>query len=286
MNKVYSEDERRWRIIAFKVLERHITNAFEVFRANGIEPVLIKGWAISQKYPEKYIRFFSDIDLAVAPEEYQKAAELLKKNHLTIDLHEGLRHLDTVEWHLLFDRSITRQIGEADIRILSEEDHLRVLCVHWLTDGGQYSEKLWDIYYAVENRSKGFEWEKCLGAVTLRRKLWIIYTIGLAHKYLNLNIENLYFREEAEHIPKWLIKTVEKEWASDVRLRPIHTCLNDWREVLRQIIKRIPPNPIQSTIENEGDFDETSRVKYQLKSVVKRLMPSIRRVAAVTVKRK
>lgn len=265
-------------MLKYKVLEQQIENSFTFFRENRIEPILIKGWAASQKYPEKYRRLFSDIDLAVAPGLFDNAFLLLAQDHLTIDLHKGLRHLDTLEWKILFDNSQLLKIGDTNIRVLAEEDHLRVLCVHWLTDGGAYKEKLWDIYYAVENRSEKFDWERCLDVVSEKRRLWIIYTIGLASKYLDLDISKLPFERQARQLPVWLVKTVENEWASSVRLRPIHTCLKDRREVLKQIIKRFPPNAIQATVESEGDFDETSRIKYQLRSLLVRIKPSMKRI--------
>jgi Uncharacterised nucleotidyltransferase len=283
---IFTEEEKRWRILKFKVLEYQIENAFKIFRENGLEPILIKGWAVSRKYPEKYMRFFSDIDLAVAPESYQKALELVEKHQLLVDLHCGLRHLDTSDWSNLYENSITEKLNVTDVRMLCEEDHLRVLCVHWLTDGGAYREKLWDIFYAVENRRKKFDWNRCLNVVSAKRRLWIIYTIGLANRYLHLDISQMDFREEALTIPRWIIKTVEKEWASSVRLRPIHSCLDDRREVFRQILKRIPPNPIQATVEMEGDFNDKARIFFQLRSVLNRSVPSYKRIRATLSTRK
>ncbi len=278
MDLILTEDEKRWRIINFKVIEQEIEIILKSFQSNNIEPILIKGWAASRKYPEKYMRWFSDIDLAVDPADFQKASELIEDRKLIVDLHSGLRNHDTVDWKVLFENSVIDKIADTKVRILCEEDHLRVLCVHWLTDGGAYREKLWDIFYAVENRSENFDWDKCLNAVSSTRRLWIICTIGLAHKYLNLNVSGLPFEKEVFNLPKWLIKAVEKEWASPFRLRPIHTCINDRRELIRQILKRIPPNPIQATVETQGAFDERSRITYQIKSVLNRITPSIRRV--------
>lgn len=272
------KDGKRWLALKYRVSEQQIVRVFEFFRANGIEPILIKGWSASLFYPEPFLRSFSDIDIAVAPGEYQRALNLIDSNKINVDLHEGLRHHDTSDWEYLFENSKLVNIDDTKIRILCAEDALRVLCVHWLTDGGAYKDKLWDIFYAVANRPVDFEWEKCLNVVSAKRRLWIIYTIGLAHKYLGLDIRNLPFESEASEIPPWIIKTVEREWATDVRLRPLDANLFDRKQLWKQIIKRIPPNPIQATVESEGDFDDRSRIRYQANSILMRTYPSVRRI--------
>lgn len=135
-----------------------------------------------------------------------------------------------------------------------------VLCVHWLTDGGEHREKLWDIYYAVENRPADFDWERCLDAVGETRKKWIICCIVLANRYLGLNLDGIPLTEESREIPQWLLETIEKEWKSDLRLKSLEYCLSDKKQLFSQIKKRSPPNPIQATVEMEEEFDHGWRV--------------------------
>jgi hypothetical protein len=267
-------DIDQWNALQSKAQEARLASAFDVARRAAIEPILIKGWAIARKYSQDHVRRPGDIDLAVAPDEYERAWELShspEASHLNIDLHYGLRQLDTVDWSDLFEHSILIDLNGTPIRVLSEEDHLRVLCTHWLIDGGSYKDKLWDIYYAVENRSPDFDWDRCLGIVSPIRRRWLICTIALAHKYLGLNIDDLPFAAELKHLPLWITRCVEKEWSRRHRLEPILTSTHDTHLLLHQIARRIPPNPIRSTIEGEGDLYGNLRLLYQAKVIGRRL---------------
>lgn len=275
-------DELRWYLLTSKKIESEIANIFRLFRENRIEPILIKGWAAAQNYPPDRPRFYGDVDLAVAAEDYERAsivARTTPASSAPVDLHKELRHLDQIPWATLMRNSREVAIGTDWIRVLSDEDHLRVMATHWLNDGGASKDRLWDIYYAVANRPKDFDWHRCLDVVTPRRQKWVIAAIGLAHRYLGLRIDDLPFATEALEIPLWLTGAVEKEWATDIRLRPLYACLRDPKALLQQLKKRIPPNPIQATIETEGEFDERSRIPYQIRDVVLRLGPSIRRLS-------
>ena len=129
----------------------------------------------------------------------------------------------------------------------------------------------------MANRPADFDWNKCLDVVSPTRRKWVITTIGLAHKYLGLEIGDLPFADEAKDIPKWIIKTVEREWARDVRLIPLRIAYRKPRMLFRQIAKRLPPNPITATIDMEGEFDDRPRIWYQLGSIAKRIPPSLLR---------
>lgn len=272
-------DDIRWHLLIRKKFEAEIVSAFRYLRQNGVEPILIKGWAAARLYPSDVPRSFDDIDLAVSSADYETAKRLLQTGdgmRLGIDLHRELRHLDTRAWQEIYQDSQLILLDGVEIRIPSPEDHFRILCVHWLNDGGENKDRLRDVYYAVQNRPEEFNWEQCLESVGETRRRWIIAAVGLAHRYLNLNIDDLPFAEEAKGLPSWLTSTVEKEWRNNVRLRSLHTCLHDWKAFSAQIRKRLPPNPVTATIEMEGAFDEKSRLYYQLGSMYKRVLPSIK----------
>jgi len=281
-------DDLRFYLLRKRFTEEFIANAFRSFRARGVEPILIKGWAAARNYPADVPRFAGDVDMAVSESDYEVAMTLatgMDREIPGIDLHRELRHLDTVSWSVLFSNSELVEVEGESIRILSPEDHLRVLCVHWLTNGGESRERLWDIVFAVRNRPKNFDWDKCLGVVSETRRGWVTSTIALAHRYLGLEVEGLPFEVGPTALPSWLIRCVEKEWARNVATIALETQINRPIHFLRQLRKRIPPNPIQATINCEGEFGSGSRFRYQIRDMFSRLIPSVRRVSAEIVGR-
>jgi hypothetical protein len=219
-------DDLRFYLLRKRLTEGLIVSAVRAFRAEGIEPVLIKGWAAARNYPEDVPRFSGDVDIAVSQADYESAKRMViapKSQVSGIDLHRGLRHLDTVSWDILLSNSELVDIDGESIRILSPEDHLRVLCVHWLTNGGESRDRLWDIVYAIRNRPANFNWSKCLDVVSETRRQWIISTIALAHRYLGLEVEDLPFEVDADSLPSWLIECVEREWSQNVGAMPLES---------------------------------------------------------------
>jgi hypothetical protein len=274
-------DVQRLNTLTYKVHEYHLEKVWMRFENAGFKPILIKGWAAAQFYTEPVERRYNDIDLIIEPDKYDEAIEFVKSftENTDIDLHKGVRRLDSLSYESLYANSQTIKCGNTEVRVLRPEDHLRVLSIHWLADGGAHEIRLWDIYYAVKNRPADFDWERCLNEISSTRRKWIVCTIGLACKYLGLNVEDTPIAGEVKDIPQWLIKTVEKEWQSDVKLVPLHYLLHDKKNLFRQIKKRFPPNPIQATIDMEGEFDNRPRIFYQIGDIFFRLTPSVKRIA-------
>lgn len=275
-------DELRWNLLALKKAEKFILDAFRVFRQHDIEPILIKGWAAARYYPPEAPRFFGDTDLAVSAADFQKARSLIEspdEQVKGVDLHRELRSLDTLGWTELFSRSELVPVEGGDIRVLSPEDHLRVLCVHWLINGGEDRRRLYDVVYAVANRPPTFDWSKCVDVVDPTRRSWIVSTIGLAHRYLGLDLDGIPFADEARDLPAWLTRCVERGWSREVRLRGLDESITDRRLFFRQIKRRLPPNPIQATVFCEGKFDDRPRIGYQIRDIFGRLGPSVRRLS-------
>jgi hypothetical protein len=100
-------------------------------------------------------------------------------------------------------------------------------------------------------------------------------------KYLGVSLEKTPFENETIILPKWFVKGLEKEWQSEVRLLPLHTFLGDRKHLWQQIKKRLPPNPLEATIEMEGSFDRRTPIFYQIGSIFLRMTPSFKRIKEV-----
>ncbi len=276
------ESESAVKKLYFKVWEHRLVEVWDLFQTAGLNPILIKGWAASQFYPDPSVRTFVDIDLMFDPVEFEAAKALAAKLPVgaVVDVHRGARHLDELTFKQLRDGSLLKQCLDSLIRVPCEEDHLRLLCVHWLNDGGVNRQRLQDIYFAISNRRDDFDWDRCLGSVSRKRRKWVVSAILLVNRFLDLPLDGIPIAVEERALPDWLVRTIEKEWSSGTPLIPLHNVLGQRKEFWVQFQMRFLPNPIQATIEVGGEFNDTPRIFYQLADIVKRAYPSLKRIAA------
>jgi len=281
-------DSERWHLLEKIRKETDIVSLFSIFRERGLNPTIFKGWAISRYFPISQPRQYNDIDVIVDSSIFPSATQFAKSEYfrrLRIDLHNELRELDTVLWDTVFSRTQLVKIGETDIRVLCPEDHLRVLCSHWLMDGGEFRHRLWDFYYLIDATRDTFDWDLCLRDISPNRREWVECVVGLTHKYLDLNIDDLPFAEKIRELPKWLIKAVENEWEQGVPQRPILTTLNNPKEFIKQFKKRISPNPLRAVVDMEGSFYRPKLTYYRIGSFFKRGSAMIKRIFTIAFSR-
>lgn len=259
---------------------KQIEEVISLLNAAGVEPVLVKGWAVARFYPEPGLRPFGDIDLCILPEHYLRSADVVRTLdaiEYNIDLHEGFAKLDDRRIDDLLAGSEAVCIGEAKFRVLGCEDQLRILCTHLLKHGAWRPLWLCDIGAAVESRPAGFNWERCLGK-DKRRADWVACAIGLAHQLLDARVDDIPIGTRANHLPNWLIANVLKNWEQPYpELYPplsyvpqISSYLRHPRGLLKALRTRWP-DPIEATIRLKGPFNEMPRLPFQLGNALWRL---------------
>lgn len=338
---------RKFRLSAL-IHEQEIRDAFELLRGAGVEPVLVKGWAIARRYPDRALRPYGDIDLCVRPEQFARAADALKclergDSHY-VDLHAGfetigrgapasVRQTQDIEcagrakrrrryglpdrriqsgvalrlpphskaWPELFSRSQLVPLGDTQVRILSEEDHLRILCLHLLRSGAWRTPWLCDVALALETRKPDFDWSVCLGPDATEAD-WVACGIGLAHELLGAELrqtaEGEGQRAEGEAggtsqtqryrfafsswrfarsplpfaaaLPRWLAPAVLRQWGrrrdANERAAKVPALLTGMRrpgKLLHELYARWE-NPVRATARLGGKFNNWPRLPYQL----------------------
>lgn len=271
--------------------ELHIKESFALVRSKGIEPVLVKGWAIARLYPEKGMRPYDDVDLVVPSVQYDAAASVINQGQGLpgyIDLHRGFEDVDpTSEYDDLFSGSQLARLGDVDVRILRPEDHLRTLCIHLLHHGAFRPLWLCDVALAVESRPSEFDWDRCLGPKK-RVADWVACTIGLAHQLLGAQVDGLPVEQRAKNLPRWLIPAVLKQWEAPFAKyhgqsrhhAPMATYLRHPAGLSKDIRTRWP-DPIEATISLGGPFNDWPRLPFQVGNCIARAVRFLLRFPAL-----
>jgi hypothetical protein len=267
------ELEQAYRLHALQsaIHERDVEQAFKLFRFAGVEPVLVKGWAVARLYPEVGLRPYGDLDLCVAPEMYPAARLTLKeesdKMH-NVDLHRGFKTLDDRSWDELWSRSHLVKLGDLDVRVLSPEDHLRVLCFHFLREGAWRPLWLCDIAVGIEMRPADFDWGLFSGMADRAQK-WFSCAIALAHQLLGADMDGVPEAIRDTRLPSWLLPSVLKAWEvrtmSQRHKTPTNTAWRNPNQALKlKYLRSHWPNPIEATIGVKGPFNEMPRLPFQV----------------------
>jgi len=277
----------RYSTIQCDLHQYEIKQAFTLLRSVGVEPVLVKGWAAARLYPEPGLRPSGDIDLCVHPAQYDRAEAALNDwtdHQFSLDLHKGFATLDQESADILYRRSQLLKLGDVSIRVLAPEDHVRVLCMHFLRHGAFRPLWLCDIAAAVEVRPSGFDWDLCLGP-DRRRADWVACAIGLAHRLLGAFVHDTPVRPRAELLPKWLTPAVLKQWDAPNTMH--HGVLRHRAAMVRYLrdpsglltdLRNRWPNPIEATVSVGGPFNESPRMLFQIGDCIARTARFVRRL--------
>jgi hypothetical protein len=253
--------------------ERSLKQVISLLRSIGIEPVLVKGWAIARVYPELAMRPYCDLDLCVLPDQYTKAREALKsiEGQVTnVDLHAGFDKFYDQRTDDILARSEFVKLGDIEMRVLCEEDNLRYLCMHFLRHGGVRPLWLCDIAVALESRSQKFDWDRCLSG-SRREAEWVGCAIGLAAQLLGAAVGE---SPRAQKPPRWLSTAVLRNWGVACRSpRQVQTVLHQpvrfLSELPRELLRHWP-NPVEATMTLRGPINRLPRLLFQVGHVVSR----------------
>lgn len=250
--------------------EQDTRRLFTLLRSEGVEPILIKGWAVARLYPEKGLRPYGDIDLCIAPSQYALAKRVLMSVEdlgCPVDFdHDEVDRLDARSWDDLFSRSVLVRLGKAEVRMMSPEDHLRLLCIHLLKEGARRPLWLCDVALAVESRPEDFDWNLCLGENEPQTN-WVACTVALAGALLGARLEGTPAAGLTDRLPRWLVPSVLGQWGEPFRGAepPIRWQLRH-PAGLPQALRNRWPNPLEAMVATLSPLHDRTPLLAQLKT--------------------
>ncbi|MGH8598654.1 MAG: nucleotidyltransferase family protein [Gammaproteobacteria bacterium] len=254
--------------------EADIEQIIELLRAAGVDPLLIKGRAAAQFYAERGLRPYGDIDLCFETGQYAQALPVLESPEgrtINVDPHDGLDRFYGLSLEELLSRSQMMKVGKIEVRVPCFEDHLRILCIHFLKHGAWRPLNLCDVAAGLEAQPSSVDWDRCLGN-DKRRARWVACTIGLAHQLLGARLDGVPAEARADRLPRWLVPAVLKQWEKpypewNETPERLSTHLRKPSRLKTELVKRWP-NPIKATMYFSAPFNDFPRLPFQLCSVV------------------
>ena len=262
-----------------EIQEQKIEKVFRLLREASVEAILAKGWAAAGLYADRTLRPYGDIDICVRPKDYRFVQELFSKpdaNDCPIDLHQHFSELGNRSVEELLRRSSACQLGQEQVSVLGDEDHLALLCIHFLKHGAWRPLWLCDVAVAIESAPASFHWDLCLGKDDTRAN-WIRCVFGLAHQLLSARTDKLPPEVGLITPPEWLIDNVLKQWSSPFAAfqapmnHPVPMA-DLWHQPFGLVdgVRQRWPNPIIATISVHGRLNNLPRFPYQIANCVRR----------------
>lgn len=253
--------------------EHEVEQVFRLLREAGVEPLLMKGWAVARLYPQSGLRPYGDTDLFIRPRERRKAVAALASHEgrkLNVDLeHEEFARLSDRATDDLYARSKLVKLGETSVRILGDEDHLRTLCLHTLRHHVWRPLWLCDIGIMVESLAGAFDWGLCLGG-NKREANWIACLIGLARQVLGAEPRDGYVSRASTRPPGWVGPALLRHWgrwsapgpAELLATAVVKNVTNPFR-MAGEVLSRWD-RPIKATVEMRGPFNRFLKIPFQI----------------------
>ena len=283
----------RWNNLETSIQQRRIVEAITVLRAAGIEPILVKGCAVVQLYPENGLRPCGDIDLCVRPNQFglaERSLAALPEMQGRVDIHCGFAKFGGGSFDEIYERGRLMRIGEIDVLVPCAEDHLRIICIHMFREGAWRPIWMCDVAVMLEARPLNFNWDHCQGQKRVWSN-WVTCGLRLSHQLLGADITNTPAAGKGEPLPGWLVPTVLKEWGSSKpsmaqrHLKPMANYIRSPSGIIAGFRHRWP-NPIEATIIGRGRFNDRPRLPFQIGSYIGRGVKFVTRLPGLLLEQR
>jgi hypothetical protein len=183
-----------------------------------------------------------------------------------VDLQRDLDRFSLTPLEDVFARAERVPVGKANVLCPAPEDHLRLICLHFLEHGGWRPIWLCDVGAMLETIGPDFDWDLCLGSDRLVRQQ-VLTVVALARALLDARLDAVPERYQLERLPRWLEHAIMKQWSrpsSAYFPRPLFSrVLTRWPHTIASEIAARWPDPIRATFELGRELDDRPRWPYQ-----------------------
>lgn len=280
------QEASRLQVLQTAIHEMSVTLAVKAARAVGVEPILLKGWAVARLYPETWLRPSGDLDLLVPPDKRAAAEAALRAPNCgvlsVVDLHhDEFDSLDRSEWKALYRRSQVFSLEGESVRVLGQEDQFRFLCEHLWRHSAYRPLWLCDVAAALEACTSSFDWDQCLRGGERLTANRVGCAIGIARSFLRAKANAAPEKIRSATPPRWLTAEVLRQWESprtDDHLprELMAVSLRHPSRVVPALLSRWP-DPIIAAVGTGTQFGERARLPTQLKFFLSRASCFLRR---------
>lgn len=257
------KDLVRHQVLEAARFEAGLKSRLRAFREAGIDVLLVKGWAIARRYPNKGLRHYSDLDLVLDAAHRARAEQILLAHaydRLDTDLHFSIPHVRGRDLEALRSRLVEIPLGDEVVRTLGDEDHVWLLALHALGHG------LWRSVWLVDL------------AVMLEQPLDLDYLFagprGDAHAVkLALALAQRAIGAGGAvqtELPRWLEPALYEQWGRGFVMYEPLTRVPSLNQLVDDARRRWP-NPIRATAQLGGPWNEWPRLPLQLLDYARRL---------------
>jgi Uncharacterised nucleotidyltransferase len=222
------------------------------FNAGGLIPMVFKGWTMARLYASPGLRPYGDVDVLVDSGDEARARDAIAslppeiRGLVDLDMRVLRRFLPDRSFAELAERCTTEKVGNAKLRILAPEDHLRLICLHQLDHGGWRPLWLCDVAAFVEALPKEFSWQALL-AGNAHLSDAVVALIGLAEELLGAQLPA---KTPRASVPSWFRKALLQAWGGGFQAPPdslLKLRQIGWRRAAVAMRARWP-DPVTSTL--------------------------------------
>ena len=223
-------------VVLRAVREQELAALVPALNGRNVQFVLIKGWDLARRYPERGMRSPGDIDLVVRPQDLavtRQVATALTAGPVDL-VHRALEYPPASAEKLLRDHDEAILGDRTVVPVPRHEDTLRIVCVHALQSEVELPRMLCDVGALVESRPDDFDWDRCLTDDPVVAG-WVRLVLRLALTMVGAELSDAPDATQG-HIPQWVVPRVLRSWGRPVvRGRPAVLSIRHprwWRSAL------------------------------------------------------